>query len=147
MTTILIVIHIAVSLFLVGIVLLQQGKGANAGATLGGGGSQTMFGSEGPMPLMNKITTGAAVIFMATSITLAYISAHKSGSSVMEDTETRQESGLNLERGLETVPEKSNESSVSPTTGTAGKNSGEQEEAETLAFPLDNSKNQENQAR
>ncbi|MFO7760480.1 MAG: preprotein translocase subunit SecG [Thermodesulfobacteriota bacterium] len=146
MTTILIVIHIAVSLFLVGIVLLQQGKGASAGATLGGGGSQTMFGSEGPMPLMNKITTGAAIIFMATSISLAYISAHKSGSSVMENTETRQESGLNLERGPETVPEKSDESPVSTTTGTAGQNSGE-EETETLAFPLDNSKDQGNQAR
>lgn len=113
MTTILVIIHIIVSLFLVGIVLLQQGKGASAGATLGGGGgggSQTMFGSEGPMPLMNKITTGAAIIFMSTSISLAYISAHKSGSSVMEDVETKQEAGPSIERGLETVPEESSES-------------------------------------
>lgn len=143
MTTILIIIHIFVSLFLVGIVLLQQGKGANAGATLGGGGggSQTMFGSEGPMPLMNKITTGAAIIFMVTSISLAYISAHKSGSSVMQDVETEPKSGVSLERGLETVPEKAEESQTDPTTGTEN-SAAEQEESTAPAFPLSNSQNE-----
>lgn len=84
MTTIITIVHLLVCLFLIVIVLLQHGKGADIGATFGGSG-QSLFGTEGPMPLMNKITTSAAVIFMFTSISLAYISAHKSTGSVMSD--------------------------------------------------------------
>ena len=82
MVTILTIIHIMVCIFLVSIVLLQHGKGADIGATFGGGG-QSLFGTEGPVPILNKITTAAAVIFMVTSISLAYISAHRTTSSVM----------------------------------------------------------------
>lgn len=89
MTTILIVIHIVVCLFLIGIVLLQHGKGADVGATFGGS-SQSLFGTEGPLPLLNKITTLAAIIFMGTSISLAYISANKSTSTVMEGVQIEQ---------------------------------------------------------
>ncbi len=84
MVTILTIVHILVCVFLVSIVLLQHGKGADIGATFGGGG-QSLFGTEGPVPMLNKITTLAAVIFMVTSISLAYISAHKTTSSVMGD--------------------------------------------------------------
>jgi preprotein translocase subunit SecG len=82
MVTILTIIHILVCIFLVSIVLLQHGKGADIGATFGGGG-ESLFGTEGPVPMLNKITTAAAVIFMVTSISLAYISAHSTTSSVM----------------------------------------------------------------
>ena len=84
MTTLLIVVHVVVSLFLICIVLLQHGKGADIGASFGGS-SQSLFGTEGPVPLLNKITTLAAIIFMGTSVTLAYVSAHKSSGSVMSD--------------------------------------------------------------
>jgi len=84
MIIILTIIHILVCVFLVSIVLLQHGKGADIGATFGGGG-QSLFGTEGPVPILNKITTAAAVIFMVTSIFLAYISAHRTTSSVMGD--------------------------------------------------------------
>jgi len=84
MITILTIIHIIVCIFLVSIVLLQHGKGADIGATFGGGG-QSLFGTEGPVPILNKITTAAAVIFMVTSISLAYISSHRTTSSVMGD--------------------------------------------------------------
>ena len=86
MTTILIIIHILVCLFLIGIVLLQHGKGADVGATFGGS-SQSLFGTEGPVPLLNKITTLAAIVFMGTSISLAYISANNSTSTVMENVQ------------------------------------------------------------
>jgi preprotein translocase subunit SecG len=86
MTTILIIIHILVCLFLVTIVLLQHGKGADVGATFGGS-SQSLFGTEGPVPLLNKVTTLAAIIFMATSVSLAYISAHNSTGTVMENVQ------------------------------------------------------------
>jgi preprotein translocase subunit SecG len=82
MDTLLTIVHVIVCLFLVGIVLLQHGKGADIGATFGGS-SQSLFGTEGPLPLLNKITTAAAVIFMLTSVTLAYISSQSSNSSVM----------------------------------------------------------------
>ena len=82
MVTILTIVHIMVCIFLVSIVLLQHGKGADIGATFGGGG-ESLFGTEGPVPIMNKITTGVAVLFMVTSISLAYISAHSTTSSVM----------------------------------------------------------------
>ena len=84
MTTILIIIHVLVCLFLIGIVLLQHGKGADVGATFGGS-SQSLFGTEGPIPLLNKVTTLAAIVFMATSISLAYLSANNSTGTVMEN--------------------------------------------------------------
>lgn len=90
MTTLLIVIHTIVCLFLICIVLLQHGKGADIGATFGGS-SQSLFGTEGPMPLLNKITTLAAIVFMGTSVTLAYLSAHKSSGSVMKDLKVQEE--------------------------------------------------------
>ncbi len=89
MTTLLIILHILVSLFLIAIVLLQHGKGADIGATFGGS-SQSLFGSEGPVPLLNKITTFSAIVFMGTSISLAYLSAHKGTGSVMSDRPVQQ---------------------------------------------------------
>ena len=90
MTTLIIVLHTIVCLFLICIVLLQHGKGADIGASFGGS-SQSLFGTEGPMPLLNKITTIAAIVFMGTSITLAYVSAHKSSGSVMSDVKVQEQ--------------------------------------------------------
>lgn len=89
MGTLLIIVHVLVCLLLVGIVLLQHGKGADIGASFGGS-SQSLFGTEGPLPLLNKITTAVAVIFMVTSVSLAYISAHNSTGSVMETLSKEQ---------------------------------------------------------
>ena len=82
MLTLLTIIHVIVCLFLIIVVLLQHGKGADIGATFGGS-SQTLFGSEGPLPLLNKITTAAAIIFMCTSVGLAYYATHAGTDSVM----------------------------------------------------------------
>lgn len=82
MDTLLIIVHVLVCLFLVGVVLLQHGKGADIGASFGGS-SQSLFGTEGPLPLLNKITTAAAIIFMLTSLALAYISSQTGNTSVM----------------------------------------------------------------
>ncbi len=89
MDTLLTIVHVVVCLFLVGIVLLQHGKGADIGATFGGS-SQSLFGTEGPLPLLNKITTAAAIIFMLTSVTLAYISSQTSSTSVMSNVSVSQ---------------------------------------------------------
>jgi len=88
MITLLTILHISVCIFLIGIVLLQHGKGADMGASFGGGSSQTVFGSDGPLPLLNKVTTVGAIIFMVTSVALAYNSAHMSKGSVMKGVRT-----------------------------------------------------------
>ncbi len=98
MDTLFTIIHVVVCLFLIGIVLLQHGKGADIGATFGGS-SQSLFGTEGPLPLLNKITTAAAVIFMVTSVTLAYFSADTSTSSVM--SQITQEQPVEVEGPVE----------------------------------------------
>lgn len=82
MTQILIGIHIVVSIALIVIVLLQMGKGAQAGASFGAGGSQAQFGSTGGN-FMSKVTVGAAVIFMLTSLSLAYFYNAPSSQTVM----------------------------------------------------------------
>ena len=82
MTTVLIGLHIIVSIALIVIVLLQMGKGAQAGASFGAGGSQAMFGSTSGN-FMSKITAGAAIIFMLTSLSLAYFYGSASSQTVM----------------------------------------------------------------
>ena len=73
MQTILISLHIMVCFVLILVVLLQRGKGSDAGAALGGGGSNTVFGSRGAGNFLTRLTTGSAVIFMLTSLSLAYM--------------------------------------------------------------------------
>lgn len=83
MTIVLTILHVIVSLFLIGVVLLQSGKGAEMGASFGSSGSQSVFGAGGGTSFLSKMTTGAAVVFMLTSLTLAYISGMPSSSSIM----------------------------------------------------------------
>ncbi|MFW6052316.1 MAG: preprotein translocase subunit SecG [Desulfosalsimonas sp.] len=84
MDTLIVVIHLVVCFTLIGIVLLQTGKGASMGAMFGGAGNQTLFGQTGGGSFLGKVTAGAAVIFMITSLTLAVMS--KSGDeSVIRD--------------------------------------------------------------
>ncbi|WP_420208534.1 preprotein translocase subunit SecG [Candidatus Electronema sp. JC] len=104
MTTLLIIIHVIVCFFLIAIVLLQHGKGADAGAAFGGGSSQTLFGSEGPLPLLNKITTFSAIVFMGTSVTLAYLSAHKSTGSVMSQLPAKEAAAPEKKEAPVTIP-------------------------------------------
>ena len=77
------ILHVAVSIFMIAVVLLQSGKGAEMGASFGSSGSQSVFGAGGGTTFLSKMTTGAAVIFMLTSLTLAYISGKPSSSSIM----------------------------------------------------------------
>ena len=78
----IIILHILVCFFLIFIVLLQSGKGAQMGASFGGS-SQTLFGARGTTTFLGKLTTGSAIIFMLTSLLLAVFSA-KSPSLVPE---------------------------------------------------------------
>jgi preprotein translocase subunit SecG len=81
MTIAVAIIHVIIAIALILIVLLQTGRGSDMGAAFGGGSSQTLFGSSGSSGFMTKLTTIAAVVFMLTSLVLAYTYSHK-GSSV-----------------------------------------------------------------
>lgn len=90
MTIFLVTIHILVSILMIIMVLLQAGKGSSLGAALGGGGSQTLFGPAGSGNILTKFTTGLAIIFMVTSISLAHVSGKNSSSSVMSNIKQEQ---------------------------------------------------------
>ena len=77
------VIHIIACLFLISVVLLQQGKGADMGAVFGGS-SSTIFGSGGAGNFLTRLTTIMAVVFMLTSLTLTYTGARRLGSTVFD---------------------------------------------------------------
>ena len=77
------VLHVIVCVALIMIVLLQTGKGAEMGAAFGGS-TQTVFGSSGPAGFLNKLTTGVAVFFMITSLTLCYMSGRLPIPTIME---------------------------------------------------------------
>ncbi|MBU0729720.1 MAG: preprotein translocase subunit SecG [Proteobacteria bacterium] len=130
MTLILTIIHIIVCFFLIVIVLLQHGKGADIGATFGGSG-QGVFGTEGPLPLLNKITTSAAVIFMMTSISLAYLSSHRDSGSVMTEI---QQAAPPIEAPLATPAEKQGPVTIPMPTADA-ENTG----AAPAQFPVESS--------
>lgn len=82
--TVIVVVHVLVSLGLIGLILIQQGKGAEAGASFGGGASQTVFGSQGSGNFLTKTTKYLAIIFFATSISLAVIAKQRSEVSAQE---------------------------------------------------------------
>ncbi len=84
MTIVLTVLHVAVAICLILSVLLQAGKAGGMGAAFGGS-SDTMFGTRGPVNFLSKVTTGAAVLFMVTSLLLTYIGSHNAneGGSIV----------------------------------------------------------------
>jgi preprotein translocase subunit SecG len=85
MITLLVILHVLICIGLIASILLQSGKGSDLGAAFGGS-SQTIFGSAGAVPFLNRVTTGVAIAFMITSLSLAFIAARSSApkSSVME---------------------------------------------------------------
>ncbi len=89
MFTLILIIHIIVCFFLIFIVLVQSGKGAELGAAFGGS-SQTLFGARGAATFFSKLTTIAAIVFMITSLSLAMIES-RGGSVVKRSSVTNQQ--------------------------------------------------------
>jgi preprotein translocase subunit SecG len=82
-----VVVHVIVCFFLIGVVLLQQGRSADLAGAFGGQGSQTAFGPRAAANVLTRLTTWSAVIFMLTSIFLTVLYVRTSGShSVLEGT-------------------------------------------------------------
>ena len=92
MATLLVIIHVVCCIFLISIVLLQGGKGAEMGAAFGGS-SQTIFGSRGASTFLSKLTTGSAIVFMLTSLVLSMV-ANKHSSVIKEGAAAQQRSAV-----------------------------------------------------
>ncbi|MGN8159256.1 preprotein translocase subunit SecG [Salinisphaera sp. RV14] len=71
--TILVIAQVVIALALIALILLQHGKGADAGAAFGSGASGTVFGAKGSANFMSRATAGLATLFMLASLTLAYL--------------------------------------------------------------------------
>jgi len=91
MIYLLVFVYVVVCLFLIGVVLLQQGKSADLAGAFGGQGSQTAFGPRGAANLLTKLTTWAAILFMLLSIGLTILLSRSGGDhSVLSGTPTSQ---------------------------------------------------------
>ena len=95
LTTIVTIFHVLLAASLIAIVLLQRGKGAEAGAAFGAGASGTVFGSRGSASFLSRTTAVLATLFFVTSLTLAYLAGQREGPvSVLESAPvTSEESG------------------------------------------------------
>ena len=89
MIMLLTVLHLFVCFFLILVVLLQTGKGADLAGAFGVGGSQTAFGARGAATLLSKLTTISAIVFMITSFTLALFANQQGGSVVTDEPATQ----------------------------------------------------------
>jgi preprotein translocase subunit SecG len=90
MVVALTVIHVLVCVFLIIVVLLQSGRGADVAAAFGGMGSQTAFGPRGSATVLTRATTWSAIIFMITSITLSIIASRRTTGSVLGNIKPSQ---------------------------------------------------------
>lgn len=75
--TVVVIVHLLVAIGLVGLILIQQGKGAEAGASFGSGASGTVFGSQGSATFLSRLTAVLATVFFVTSLGLAFYASHK----------------------------------------------------------------------
>lgn len=87
----ILVIHFIFALGIIGLVLLQHGKGADVGASFGSGASQTLFGSQGSTSFLAKVTALLALGIAITSLSLGYMNGHRTSEpSILEQLEKKQ---------------------------------------------------------
>ena len=125
---VLIGIHVFACLFLIAVVLLQTGKGADMGAVFGGGSSETVFGSSGAGNFLTKLTTGIAILFMITSLVMTYGLARQTSQSLFDEVDSSSPVSSN-EDGTVSVETDSNEIIPSSPTPPAGETSGTSEDS------------------
>jgi len=90
--TVIIVLHVLVALAIIGLVLLQHGKGADMGSGFGGGSSGSLFGATGSANFLSRLTAALATLFFLTSLGLAYFATHKpkASGSIMDAVKSEQ---------------------------------------------------------
>lgn len=87
MEKLVLVIHVLAAVGVIGLVLLQHGKGADMGASFGSGASGSLFGVSGSSNFMSRATAAFVVVFFATSLTLAYMASNKAGDASVVKTQ------------------------------------------------------------
>jgi preprotein translocase subunit SecG len=95
LTNVLIVFHVIVALAIIGLVLLQHGKGADMGSGFGGGASGSLFGATGSANFLSRATAALAAVFFVVSLALAYLATHRTvehGGGVLDATRQKQDS-------------------------------------------------------
>jgi preprotein translocase subunit SecG len=110
---IILIIHVLLALSLVALILMQHGKGADAGAAFGAGASGSVFGARGANSFMYKLTASVAIGFFITSLSLAYlatneVNADNEETSIMEQaipSDIPMISPLSIESGISDIPE------------------------------------------
>jgi len=107
------IIHVIVSIGLILVVLLQTGKGAEVGAVFGGS-SSTIFGSSGAGNFLTRLTTGMAIVFMMTSLTLGYFAGRKPSSSIFDTRSPVAEPRPASPSGVATQPQSAPSGSSQP---------------------------------
>lgn len=90
MQTLVLVVHLVAAVAIVGLVLIQQGKGADVGAAFGSGASQTVFGSRGSANFLTRITAVIATIFFITNLLLAYLASDQERPSITKSVVPEQ---------------------------------------------------------
>ncbi len=92
LNTVLLVIQVFVAITLIGFILIQHGKGADAGAAFGSGASSTVFGSQGSGNFLTRVTTFLAAVFLVNSLALGYLATQREApTSIMENAEQTSE--------------------------------------------------------
>jgi preprotein translocase subunit SecG len=110
MYQVIIVIHVLLGLGIIGLILMQQGKGADAGAAFGTGSAGSVFGAQGAASFLSRATATLATLFFITSLSLAVINGHKGAAfDLMGTSENQQEVSALPEvegkKNVESVPE------------------------------------------
>ena len=89
--SILLVVQVLLSVSLIALILMQHGKGADAGAAFGSGASATVFGSKGSGNFMTRTTTAVAILFFIVCLSLAYLSSHRDRPDSVTGSVTNQQ--------------------------------------------------------
>jgi preprotein translocase subunit SecG len=96
MSAVVTVLHVLVCVFLIAVVLLQRGKGAQIGAVFGGGAGSTLFGSRGAGNFLTKLTAIAATLYMLTSLSLSYFGITGAGERLFQNGAAAEEPAKSL---------------------------------------------------
>lgn len=122
--SIIVIVHLLVAIAVIVLVLLQHGKGADMGASFGGGASNTVFGSQGSANFLSRTTAVLVAVFFITSIGLAYYAKSKSSASLFDRTApaATQPAQQTTQPAVEEVPTVDHAPAPSSATGTAEEN-------------------------
>jgi preprotein translocase subunit SecG len=116
MLTAVIILHVIVSIGLILVVLLQTGKGAEVGAVFGGS-SSTIFGSSGAGNFLTRLTTGMAIVFMMTSLTLGYFTSKRPSSTIFDNRTPSTEQRAPVQPPAAAQPQSAPTGGEQPTEG------------------------------